>query len=541
MDCWQRRADVPPNVYVANHQGTTMLYSRSLDSFDSAPIFGTEGAESPFFSPDGLTVGFFAEGKMRKVSVSGGAPSVIAVAGAVRGGSWGPDGTIVFAPSITGSLFRVSADGGAVKPLTVVDRKNKEFGHRWPEILPGGKAVLFTIWTGGNFDSARIALISLVTGQKRVLVDGGYYARYVPPGYLVYARAGEVLAVPFDLDRLEVRGRPVPILKSVMTNLSFGTAEFASADDGTLVYLPGGSQVGDRTLAWVDRKGVHQSLPAPPGGYLTPRISPDGKLVAISLLGNNLGMWVYDLGRGTLTRLTSEGVIPFPVWSHDGRQLVYSGTLDDRLNLYRMNADGGGVAERLTTNEDAQWPGSWSADGQVLAFTEAAPETGYDLMTLRLHGDHQTQVFLQTASNEYGPNFSPDDHWLAYGSDESGRQEIYVRPFPGPGGKWQISTEGGVEPVWARDGRELFYRNGDKMMAAAIQTAPTLIAGKPRMLFEQHFEKSIFPFEANYDVSPDGKRFLLVVPSEGESTPAQINVVLNWSDELRRLTQLAPK
>jgi serine/threonine-protein kinase len=521
-------------VYVANHQGNTMLYSRSLDSFDSTPMLGTEGAESPFFSPDGQTVGFFAEGKMKKVSISGGAPTVIAIAAAVRGGSWGPDGTIVFAHSITGGLFHVSADGGAVKPLTVLDRKNKEFSHRWPEILPGGKAVLFTIWTGASFDSARIGLVSLATGEKRVLVEGGYCARYVP-GYLVYTRASELLAVPFDLDRLEVRGRPVSILKGVMTNLSFGTAEFSSSNDGTLAYVPGGSQVGDRTLAWVDSKGVRQPLPAPPGGYLAPRISPDGKRVAISILGSNPGMWVYDLARGTLTRLTSEGVIPFPIWSRDRSQLTFSGSLDDRLNVYRMAADGSGAVERLTTNENAQWPGSWSPVGEVLAFTEAAPETGYNLMTVDLDGDRQPHAFLKTPANEYGPKFSPDGHWLAYGSDESGRQEIYVRPFPGPGGKWQISTEGGGEPVWSRNGRELFYRNGDKLMAAAVETTPTFVASKPRLMFEQHFEKSIFPFEANYDVSPDGKRFLLVVPSEGESAPAQINVVLNWSEELRRL------
>jgi serine/threonine-protein kinase len=200
-----------------------------------------------------------------------------------------------------------------------------------------------------------------------------------------------------------------------------------------------------------------------------------------------------------------------------------------------MAADGSGAVERLTTNENAQWPGSWSPVGEVLAFTEAAPETGYNLMTVDLDGDRQPHAFLKTPANEYGPKFSPDGHWLAYGSDESGRQEIYVRPFPGPGGKWQISTEGGGEPVWSRNGRELFYRNGDKLMAAAVETTPTFVASKPRLMFEQHFEKSIFPFEANYDVSPDGKRFLLVVPSEGESAPAQINVVLNWSEELRRL------
>jgi serine/threonine-protein kinase len=200
-----------------------------------------------------------------------------------------------------------------------------------------------------------------------------------------------------------------------------------------------------------------------------------------------------------------------------------------------MAADGSGAIERLTTNENAQWPGSWSPVAEILAFTEADPETGYNLMTVDLHGDRQPHVFLQTPANEYGPTFSPDGRWLAYGSDESGRQEIYVRPFPGPGGKWQISTDSGVEPVWSRDGRELFYRNADKMMAAAVETTPTFSASKPRVLFEQHFEKSIFPFEANYDVSPDGKRFLLVVPPAGESAPTQVNFVLNWSDELRRL------
>ena len=522
-------------VFVASHEGNTLLYVRSMDSFEATPLSGTEGAESPFFSPDGQAVGFFAEGKIKKVSISGGAPTVIATAAAVRGGSWAADGTIVFAHSITGGLFRVSADGGTVKPLTVLDRKNNEFSHRWPEILPGGKAALFTIWTGGSFDSARIGLVSLATGDKRVLIEGGYYARYVQPGYLVYTRASELLAVPFDLDQLEVRGRPVSILKGVMTNLSFGTAEFSFSNDGTLAYVPGGSQVGDRTLAWVDRKGVRQSLPAAPGSYFAPRISPDGKRVAISLLGNNQGMWVYDLDRGTLTRLTSGGVIPFPVWTHDGSQLTFSGSLDDRLNIYKMNADGSGTAERLTTSENAQWPGSWSPPGEVLAFTEAAPETGYDLLTINLHGDRQPRVFLQSSSNEYGPNFSPDGHWLAYGSDESGRQEIYVRPFPGPGGKLQISTDGGIEAVWSHDGRELFYRNGDKLMVTAVETTPTIAASKPKVLFEQHFEKSVFPFEANYDVSPDGHKFLMVVPSQGESAAAQVNVVLNWSDELRRL------
>ena len=522
-------------VYVANHEGNTRLYVRSLDNFEATPIRGTEGAESPFFSPDGQTVGFFAEGKMKKVSLSGGAPSFIATAAAVRGGSWGPDNTILFAASITGGLFRVSADGGKVRPVTVPDHKNKEFSHRWPEILPGGKAAIFTIWTGGSFDMARIGLVSLETGERRVLLEGGYYARYLNSGYVVYTRAGELLAVPFDLNRLQVQGPPVSILKGVRMNLSFGVAEFSSSNDGTLAYVPGGSQLDDRTLAWVDYKGVRQVFPAPVRSYHAPRISPDGKRVAISIQGDNPGLWIYDLARGTLTRLTSEGTIPFPIWSRDGRQLTFSGSFDGRLNIYRMPADGSSTPERLTTNENAEWPGSWSSVGEELAFTEADPETGYNLMTIDVHDDHQPHAFLQTPANEYGPTFSPDGRWLAYGSDESGRQEIYVRPFPGPGGKTQISTEGGFEPVWSRNGRELFYRNGDKMMAAAVETTPTFAASKPNMLFEQHFEKGVFPFEANYDVSPDGQRFLFVMSPEGETAPMQINIVLNWSDEVHGL------
>jgi len=274
-------------VYVANHEGNTSLYLRSIDSFESTPILGTEGAESPFFSPDGQAVGFFAEGKMKKISIGGGAPTVIATAAAVRGGSWAVDGTIIFAPSITGGLFRVSADGGQVKALSSPDHNKREFGHRWPEILPGGKAVLFTIWTGGDFDTAQIGLLSLSTGEKRTLIEGGYYARYVNSGYLVYARAGELLGVPFDLDRLEVKGSPISILKGIMTNTSVGTAEFSVARNGSPAYVPGGSQVADRTLVWVDGEGIRQPLPAPPRGYVAPRISPDGKRVAVSIQGNN--------------------------------------------------------------------------------------------------------------------------------------------------------------------------------------------------------------------------------------------------------------
>jgi Tol biopolymer transport system component len=245
-------------------------------------------------------------------------------------------------------------------------------------------------------------------------------------------------------------------------------------------------------------------------------------------------LWLYDLARGTLTRLTQSNS-SFPIWTPDGKYLTLLYLQSGTLNLYRMAADGSGAAERLTMSENEQFPGSWSPDGQVLAFSEVDPITGLDIWVLGLQGDRKPRPFLQTPANESGPIFSPDGRWVAYLSDETGRNEIYVRPFPGPGGKMQISTEGGTEPMWARNGRELFYRNGDKMMVTAVESQPVFAASKPKLLFEAHYETSVNVFQRDYDVSPDGQRFLMIKATEQESAATQLNVVLNWSDELRRL------
>jgi eukaryotic-like serine/threonine-protein kinase len=522
-------------VYVGNRGGSRQLYVRPLDRFEATPIPGTEGAETPFFSPDGQWVGFFADGKLKKVSLSGGVVMTLCSAPENRGASWGPDDTIIFAPSITLGLFRVSAAGGTPRPLTFLDRKKGDLFHRWPEILPGNRAALFTISTGGSSDKARIGVLSLETGETTRLVEGGTYARYVPSGHLVYARAGELLAVPFDLKRLEVTGPPVTILKGVSMHPIAGAAQFSFSGDGSLAYVPGGSKVGERTLVWVDRDGAPQPLPAPQRPYLFPRLSPDGQRLAVSIQGANSGLWVYDLGRGTLSRLTESILPPRSNWTPDGKHVTFASAQSGAMDLYWTPADGSGAVERLTTSENFQVPGSWSPDGQVLAFSEADPTTGWDIWMLRLQGDRKPRPFLQTPANESGPLFSPDGHSVAYGSDESGRNEIYVRPFPGPGGKMQISSDGGTEPMWARNGRELFYRNGDKMMVTAVETQPVFAASRPKLLFEGHYETGIGPFEAGYDVSPDGQKFLMIKASEQEPAATQLNVVLNWSDELRRL------
>ncbi len=523
-------------VYVAYHGASTQLYARAFDSFDAKPITGTEGAENPFFSPDGQSVGYFAEGKMKKVTLSGGAPFTLCNAASNRGASWVPDNNIVVALSGNSGLFEVSAAGGTPKPLTVPDRQMGEISHRWPEILPGGKALLFTLWSGGSFDDARIVLLSLNTGERRVLVEGGTHAQYVPSGHLVYARAGGLLAVPFDLKRLEVAGSPVPILDGVSMNSGSGSASFSISAGGALAYVPGGLSVSTRNLFWVDRKGVAKPLPAPSHRYFSPRLSPDGRRLAV---GDNVsGLWLFDLTRGALTRLAdTAGAFPLPIWTPDGHSVTFRSVVGPSLNLHWMPADASRAPQRLTTSENQQSPGSWSPDGQVLAFSENDATTGWDIWVLKLEGDRKPRPFLQTPFNEGGPEFSPDGHWLAYQSDETGQQEVYVRPFPGPGGKWQISTEGGTEPMWARNGREFFYRNGEKMMVVSVGTKPTFTASKPRQLFEGPYESGslVFSFEPNYDVSPDGQRFLMIKRSEQASTPTQVNVVLNWSDELRRL------
>jgi serine/threonine-protein kinase len=524
-------------VYVANRGGNRQLYVRQLERFEATPIPGTEGAESPFFSPGGQSVGFFADGKLKKVSLSGGAPLTLCSASANRGASWGPDDTIIFTPSnLFSGLFRVSAGGGTPKPLTVPDPKKGAFSHRWPEILPRGKALLFTLWGGGSFDDARIALLSLDTGERRVLVEGGTYGRYVPSGHLVYARAGGLLAVPFDLKRLEVTGPPLPIVEGVAMTAITGAAEFGASADGSLAYVPGAETGVERTLVWVDRKGTAQPLSAPPRPYGDPRLSPDGQRVALEIVHGNSGVWVYDLGRGTSTRLIETGgtLLASPVWTPDGKRVTFSSLASGGWDLDWMSADGSGGPERLAPGESLQWPGSWSPDGQALAFSKTDPTTGSDIWVLNLKPERKAQPFLQTPANESGGMFSPDGRWLAYQSDESGRWEVYVRPFPGPGGKTQISAEGGVEPVWARNGRELFYRNGDKMMATAVETKPTFAAAKPKLLFERHYEPSPQSFLANYDVSPDGQRFLMINASEQEQASTQINVVQNWFEELER-------
>ncbi len=499
---------------------------------------GTEGALEPFFSPDGQWVGFFADGKLQKVSVAGGAPLTICdIPGGDRphGVSWGPHDTIVFI-AITSGLWRVSAGGGTPEQLTTPDPETGEISDLWPHILPDGKNVLLNTWTTHD-----TVVLSLETGERRMLLRGSREgeARYLPTGHLLYAgQLGGLLAVPFDLARVETSGSPQTILDDVYTSSASHTL-FAVSQTGSLAYVPGGVAAAEQTLVWVDRQGAVEPMGAPPHVYRAPRLSPDGGRVAVTITDTGTDIWIYNIVRQTLTRLTFEGDNQQPQWTPDGERVTWRSEREGVPgNLFWKLADGTGAVERLTTSEFRQNPDSWSPDGQFLAFHQQ-PSTGSsptarDIWILPLEGERKPQSILQTQFNELAPVFSPDGRWLAYVSDESGRTEIYVRPFPKvEEGKWQISTDGGVEPRWAPNGLELFYRNVDKMMAVDITTEPTFRAGTPRLLFEGVYIQSQRG-AAFYDVTPDGQRFVMV-QAQQEAAQAQINVVLNWFEELKRL------
>jgi Tol biopolymer transport system component len=519
-------------AYIARQGGVQQLYLRAMDSLESTSIPDTEGAVNPFFSPDGQWVGFFAGGKLKKIPVSGGSALTLGNAAYTDGASWGSRTMIAFPPTAASALQQVSDAGGALQPMTRLEKG--EVSHRWPEFLPGGKAVLFAAANDGiNYANTEVAVQSVGTGERRNLIQGGTQPRYAPSGHLVYVQRGSLMAMRFDPQQLTATGTAVPVVGGVLQSTSSGAAQYAISATGSLVYVPGGVQSAQSRLVWVSRNGTEQPLPAPMHEYFVPRLSPDGRRVAVAIWGQETQIWQYDLSRDTLTRFTFEGSANFnPAWTVDGRRIAFDSNKEGPLNIFWQLADGSGGVERLTTSQYINAPMSWSPDGQLLSFTEVNPTTGLDIWMLGI-GDRKAQPFLQTPFNEGAARFSPDGRWVAYASDESGGFEVYVQPYPGPGGKWQISTGGGSEPVWNPRGRELFYRSGDKMMAVDITTQPGFSAGKPRMLFDGRYESPPFPI-ANYDVSPDGQRFLLLKPNEQETAPTQINVVLNWFEELKQ-------
>ena len=522
-------------------QGVNHLYLRKVDQLEGRRIPGTDGAVDPFFSPDGEWIGFFAAQKLMKVALAGGLPQTVYDFGpsaGPSGASWSPDDSVVFAKPRAG-LWKVSAAGRT--PTSITTLKSNEVDHLWPDVLPNGKAVLFTVVTVTG--DPQIHAQSLETGQRRALTRG-VGAHYLPTGHVAYGLGGSLFVLPFDAKRLDVSGEAIKVVDNVFSKggAPAGVAQAAFYRVGSLAFVS--RTPPPLTLVWVDRTGQERPLNVPTQSYFQPRLSPDEQRLAIMITGaigySNADVWVWDFSHENLSRVTDDGNHNYLQWTPDGHRVSFlsqSGPISSggRGTISRKQLDDSNAEiETLLSGQPAGPPLSWSPDGRVLAFVNLRPVTRADIWTVRVDEKSQPRPFLQTRFAEGSPTFSPDGRWLAYVSDESGRSEVYVQPFPGPGARIAVSTGGGSEPVWPRRGHELFYRNGDSMMAVEVTTAPTFTAGKPRRLFDGRYARStaLWP---NYDVTADAQRFLMVKGVEEFTVPTQINVVLNWDRELKRL------
>jgi eukaryotic-like serine/threonine-protein kinase len=533
-------------VYVGNRG--TQLFVRALEAV--APTLVLTGTpRGLFISPDGQWIGFAANNSvLAKVAVTGGAAvTLTTLDGFPQGATWLPDNTIIFATNNAAGLERIGASGGPITILTQPDRALGEADHVWPEVLPGGRAVLFTIraLTGGE-DASQIAVLDLQTGVRKVVLRGGSHAHYVESGHLVYAAAGTLRAVSFDLATLQTRGTPVMVVSDVTTT-SFGAVDAMVAADGTLVYSSGGRSMGadaPRVLVWVDRQGQETPIAAPPRAYMYPRLSPDGTRIAVFAGDQQLDLWMWDLARVTLTRLTfNPGLDVAPVWTPDGRRLVFaSDRRGGQFNLFVQSADGTGQATRVAESASQQNATGISRDGTQVVFDELSTTRQHDLRLLTLTPVPHVQALIETPFDERGGVISPDGRWLAYESNTSGRLEVYVRPFPNVGdGQWQVSNAGGMQPLWSGSGRELFYvAPDDALLTVAVDPrGSTWNAGTVTKVVDGRYYSGRNVFTPRqFDVSRDGKRFLMIKDGSGTdhvSPPASIIVVQHWTEELKRL------
>jgi len=527
------------------------LYARALDQIEARPLAGTDNADSPFFAPDGEWVGFWSSGALRKVALAGGSATTIVESAPIFGASWGTNDLILFAQE-HGGIRQVPATGGTPSQVTKTDEKAGEVGHRLPHWLPGNRAFLFTVIHTAlpTWDDTHVVSHTIDSGTRTVVLQGAADAEYVASGHLVYVRRGMLNAVPFNPERMQVTGGAVTLVSDLMQSgnmpnqqIDTGEGQFTVSASGSLAYVRGGLYTfPDRLLVWVDRSGRIEPLAAPPRAYLYPRLSPDGATVLVSTQGDR-NVWLYNIARGTTTRATFEGRNMAAIWTRDGARITYGSSVGGEENLYSQLADGSRAAERLTNNTLQQRAAAWSPDGRTLAFVEGDTDNPSlrNIMVFTPGTDRQSRPLVATRFDENYPDFSPDGKWIAFASNESGRFEVYVAPYPGPGPKVLLSAEGGHSPAWSKNGRELFYLQplgpgGSapyKMMSVPLTSGATTAVGRPQALFE-----TPLGLQANvrgYDLSADGTRFLMVQPQPRPPIrPTQVMLVQNWFDELRR-------
>jgi Tol biopolymer transport system component len=531
-------ADGSTFAYVGAAEGINRIYIRFRGEAAPRAIAGSDGGVTPALSPDGRWVAFFADGNIRKADVNGGVVT-LGSARDVRGITWTDPSTLVFTADSGGPLTTMSATGGEARPVTTLAAGERT--HRWPSALPAGKAVLFTVGTVGrpdSYDEGNIDAVTLATGERRVIIKGAAMARSCGRDRLVYSKGSSLYAVPFDAERLQVTGAAVEVVQGVERDASTGAAHFDCSGEGTLAFVPGSPNGELSQLTWMDREGRSQPSGLPPGPYQEVRISPDGTRVALLKGTSGAGdVWIFDVGGGTLTRLTFDGTSAAPTWSADGRTVYYT-VFDgsgERSSIARKPADGSRDAETLRGVEGRRsYLGSVDEAGAavILDAVVTSSDRG-DVIRLPLAPGAEGQPLVATRFNEFGSSVSPGGAWLAYQSDDTGRPEVYVRDLAGTGLRWQVTSTGGEEPHWSRDGRELYYRSANRLMAVPLGAGPSFRAGNPRPLFDGIYNSGI-ESGRSYDVDPKTGRFLLVVRARESHATGTVRVVLNWDAALAR-------
>lgn len=504
--------------------GTSSLWIRPLDALEAYVLPGTEETTRPFWSPDSRYVGFFAQGKLKKVSVTGGPPQVICNQ-AGSDASWGTAGIILFDQSVGDSIYQVPAGGGVATPATAFDHSVDENTHGWPQFLPDGKHFLYVAYSSGTAPiSMKVGVLGTLQGKP--LPGGDSRMEYVPPGYLFFVRDGTLMAQPFDHNALKFSGDPFPVAQEVGTT-SFGLAHFSTSQNGVMIYRVGGSSLDE--LVWLDRDGRRIGRVGENANYSQPALSPDGKRLAVRVSEAGRGdIWVFDLTRDIRSRFTFDPEDDFsPTWSADGETIFFASDRAGAGNLYEKRSSGAGGVDTVLVTENYKSVSSASKDGRFVAISELTTENGWDLWVADATGRTAPVRFTSSEAHEVQPQFSPDGRWIAYASNESGRFEVYVRPFPGPGGKWQVSNRGGSEPMWRGDGREIFYTSpGRELMSVTVDEGDVFEATVPKKLFDAPV--SADPNTRNrYVVTDDGQRFLVVSPLVS-GTLSPTNVVIHW-------------
>ncbi|MEO8634677.1 MAG: protein kinase [Gemmatimonadales bacterium] len=526
-------------AYVGLKDGKNRIFIRALDDPEAKALDGTEGGDGPFFSPDGEWIGFFSAGKLRKITVHGAALQALADAPFHRGGDWGDDGFLYYAPTNIGGIWRVPEGGGAATEVTHLDAAAGEISHRWPQRITGTSTLLFAVWTGPGDDEHHVGMQPIGAQEHYLVIHGGDAPQYAAqPGLLLYVHRGQLFTVPWRPSQHEL-GKSVPVAAAEQPNDGIGNegcGNYSVSDDGTLAYLIGGGAYRTQRLVWVSRASAITPLPLPERAYENVVVSPDASRAAVQIREGITRLWIYDFGRGTLTPLpTGTGSSQAPQWTADGRRVIYRGTRQGTRNLYWIPVDGSGNEERLTTKSGViQTPTSVSADGKTLLFDETGPDEpdGAGTWVLRLDGDHTPRRLFPLPFTGHDGQLSPDGRWVAYQSIVASRWEIFVAPFSGAGERRLVSSDGGAEPLWSRDGRELFFQSATRLMGVTVIPGATFSTSSPRVVQEGRFFRSITG-NTSYSITRDGARFLRIQPVNPEPAITHIDLVLNWFSALK--------